>query len=59
MNHKHETLWLMKKYKLIIVCTLILFNPFHLTTESILTLIQNELWVQKCCHANSKFFAYV
>jgi hypothetical protein len=43
MNHKHEALWLMKKYKLNIVCTLILFNHFHLTIESILTLIQDEL----------------
>ncbi len=44
-----------EKLNLYIVCTLIFFNPFHLTIESILTLIQSELWVQKCCCANSNF----
>jgi hypothetical protein len=48
-----------EKCKLYIVCTFILFNPFHLTIESILILIQNELWVRKCCHANSNLFACV
>ncbi len=33
MNHKHETLWLLKNYKLCTLCTLILSNPFHLTIE--------------------------
>jgi len=34
MNHKYETLWLLKNYKLYTMCTLILFNPFHLTVGS-------------------------
>jgi hypothetical protein len=43
MNHKHETLWPLKNYKLYIMCTLILFNPFHLIVGSKEYLIQNEL----------------
>jgi hypothetical protein len=43
MNLKHEILWSLKKCKLYILCTLILFNPFHLTIGSKLTLIRNEL----------------
>jgi len=31
-----------------------LSNPFHLTIESNLTFIQNELWVPNGCHAHSK-----
>jgi hypothetical protein len=42
-----------------ILCTLILSNPFHLIIGSRLILIQNELRIPKCCHANSKFFSYV
>jgi hypothetical protein len=34
MNHKYETLWQLKKYKLCIVCTLILSNPLHLIVGS-------------------------
>jgi len=61
MFHESQTWSLMvnEKHKLYIVCTLILFNPFHLTIESILTLIQNELFVRKCYHANSKIIACV
>jgi hypothetical protein len=46
MNNKHETLWLLKKCTLYILCTLILSNPFYLTIRSSLTLIQNELEFQ-------------
>jgi hypothetical protein len=35
---QHEALWPLKNYKLYIVCTLILFNPFHLTIGSRLIL---------------------
>jgi hypothetical protein len=42
MNHKHEALWLLKNYKLYILCTLILSNPPHLTVGSKLILTQNE-----------------
>jgi hypothetical protein len=38
MNHKHETLWPLKKCMLYILCTLILSNPFYLTIG--LTLIK-------------------
>ncbi len=58
MNHKHEALWPLKHCKLYILCTLILFNPFHLTIGSTLILTQNELWIPKCC-ANSKVFFIV
>jgi len=33
-----------------------LSNPFHLTIEWNLTLIQNELWVPNGCHAHFKVF---
>jgi hypothetical protein len=52
MNHKHEALWLLKNCKLYIICRLILSNFFHLTTASKLILIESELCVPKCCHAN-------
>jgi hypothetical protein len=42
MNHKHEALWLLKNGKLYILCTLILFNPPHLTVGSRLILTLNE-----------------
>jgi hypothetical protein len=42
MNHKHEALWPLKNYKLYTLCTLILFNPLHLTVGSKLILTQNE-----------------
>jgi hypothetical protein len=42
MNPKHDTLWPLKNCKLYILCTLILFNPHHLTIGSRLILIQNE-----------------
>jgi hypothetical protein len=42
MNHKHEPLWLLKNGKLYILCTLILFNPPHLTIGSRLILTQIE-----------------
>jgi hypothetical protein len=42
MNHKHEAPWPLKKCTLFILCTSILFNPFHPTIGSSLTLIQNE-----------------
>jgi hypothetical protein len=35
--------WPLKKCMLYTLCTLILFNPLHLTIGSSLTLIQNEL----------------
>jgi hypothetical protein len=56
MNHKHKALWSLKNYKLYTMCTLILSNPLHLTVGSKWILTQNELWVQKCCCANSKVF---
>jgi hypothetical protein len=56
MNHKHEALWPLKICTLCTLCTLIISNSLHLTIGSSLTLIQNELWVPKCCHANSKVF---
>jgi hypothetical protein len=34
MTHKHDALWLLKICKLYILCTLILFNPFHLIVDS-------------------------
>jgi hypothetical protein len=43
MNHKYETLWPLKKYKLYTLCTLILPNPTHLAIGSKLILTQNEL----------------
>jgi hypothetical protein len=55
-HHKHEALWLLKKCTLYTLCTLILFNPLHLTIGWDLTFIQNELWVPRCCHAHSKVF---
>jgi hypothetical protein len=39
---KHETLWPLKNFKLYILCTLILFNPFHLIVGLRLIMIQNE-----------------
>jgi hypothetical protein len=54
MNHKHEALWLLKRCTLYILCTLILSKSLHLTIGSSLTLIQNELWVLKFCHAHFK-----
>jgi hypothetical protein len=54
MNHKHEALWPLKICTLYTLCTLILSNSLHLTIGSSLTLIQNELWVPKCCHVHSK-----
>jgi hypothetical protein len=59
MNHKHEALWLLKRCTLYILCTLILSNYLHLTIVSSLTLIQNELWVPKCCHAHSKVLFFM
>jgi hypothetical protein len=56
MNHKHETLWPLKRCTLYILCTLILSICFHLTIKSNLTLIQNEFWFPKCCHLHSKVF---
>jgi len=56
MNLKHETLWPLKKCTSYILCTLILSNPFNLNIGSNLTLIQNELWVPKCCYAHFKVF---
>jgi len=56
MNHKHEASWLVKKCMLYILCTLIYSIFFHLTIGSSLILIQNELWVSKCCHAHLIFF---
>jgi len=56
MNHKHEALWMLKNYKLYIMCTLIWYNHTHLTIGSKLILIQNELWVKKCCCSNLKRF---
>jgi len=53
---QNEALWPLKKCMLYTLCTLILFNPLHLTIGSSLTLIQNELWVPKCCHAHSKIY---
>jgi hypothetical protein len=46
-----------KNVHYIFVYTLILSNPFHLTIESSSTLIQNEFWIPKCCHENSKVFS--
>jgi hypothetical protein len=43
MNHKHDALWPLKNNKLYTLCTLILFNPPHLTIGSKLILTQNEL----------------
>jgi len=54
MNHKHEVSWLLKICTLYTLCTLILSKSLHLTIGSSLTLIQNELWVPKSCHAHSK-----
>jgi hypothetical protein len=34
MNHKHETLWTLKKCVLYIIDTLILSNPHYLTIGS-------------------------
>jgi hypothetical protein len=45
-----------KKCKLYTLCTLILSNLLHLTIISILTLIKNKCWLQKCYHANFNFF---
>ncbi len=45
-----------KEKKSYILCTLILFNPLHVIVGSKLILTQNELWVRKCCYANSKVF---
>jgi hypothetical protein len=56
MNHKHEDLWPFKKCMLYTLCILILSNPFHLTIGSNLTLIQNEFWVPKSCHAHFILF---
>ncbi len=33
-----------------------IYPPFQLIIGSRLTLIQNELWVSKCYHVNSKVF---
>jgi hypothetical protein len=54
MNHKDDALWLLKRCTLYILCTLILRNSLHLTIGSSLTLIHNELWIPKCCHAHFK-----
>ncbi len=43
MDHKHEALWPSKNCKLYTLCTLILFNPLHLTIGSKLILTQSEL----------------
>jgi len=59
MNHKHEALWLLKKYMLYILCTLILYNPLHLTIGLSWILIQNELWIPKCCHAHFEVFSFL
>ncbi len=40
---QQEALWLLKNYKLYIVCTLILSNPLHLIIKARLILIQSEL----------------
>jgi hypothetical protein len=45
-----------KNVHYIFLYTLILANPLHLTIESSLILIQNELWILKCCHEHSKVF---
>jgi len=42
MNHKQEALWLSKKCKLYILYILIFANPFHLTIEWKLFLIQKS-----------------
>jgi hypothetical protein len=59
MNHKHEALWPLKRCTLYILCTLILSNCLHLTIGSSLTLIQNKLWVPKCCLAHFKVFFFL
>ncbi len=59
MNHKHEALWLLKKCTLYILCTLILSNPLHLTIGWSLILIQNKLWITKCCRAHSEVFNFM
>jgi hypothetical protein len=43
MDHKHDALWPLKNCKLCNMCTLILFNPLHLTIRSRLILTQSEL----------------
>jgi len=52
MNHKHEAIWPLKKCKWYIL----FYPPFQLVIGLRLILIQNELWVSKCYHANSKVF---
>ncbi len=54
MNHRYEALWPLKICTLHTLCILNLSKSLHLTIESNLILIQNELWVPKCCHAHSK-----
>jgi hypothetical protein len=41
-NHNYEVLWLLKKYKLYTLCTLILSNPLHLAIASELILIKSN-----------------
>jgi hypothetical protein len=59
MNHKHESLWLLKKCKLYILCTLILSSPFHLIIGSRLILTQNNFEFQIVVVQILKFFACV
>jgi hypothetical protein len=57
INMKPYGRW--KNYKLYILCTLILFNLLHVTVGSKLISTKNELWIQKCCCANSKVFLLI
>jgi hypothetical protein len=56
MNHKHEALWSLKNYKLYTLCTLILFNPLHVTVGSRLILTQSDFEFQNVVVQIIKFF---
>jgi len=59
MNHKHGALWPLKNCKLYIMCTLILFNPPHLTIGSRLILTQSSFEFQIIVAQILKLFACV
>ncbi len=60
MFYESQTWGLMAIEKMLhILYILILSNLFHLTVGSKLVLIQNEVWVPKCRHANFLIFIFV
>jgi hypothetical protein len=56
MSHKHEALWPRKNCTLHTLCTLILFNPLHLTIGLRLILIQVKFEFQNVVVHILRFF---